>query len=1262
MENPSINDGVNDLVDTTFEALDTAIRRFDHLSEDERNTDKAVSKAVRKLLTQGKDAKDRKGRNIWLYVANHNDWTLYLTEKILEVHPNEPALIDLIGACVDEANLSGRTFLQSCARNSTANALALVLLNKGTLSSSVDLAEPFTEQTPLHLAAWSGNTVLVEGLLQHGAKTDNRCQFKEDENVSPLHMACWSGFEGVVELLLEAGADPSACTDTFMTPLHIAASLGYCSIVKSLLAHSGSSIANAVCVGDWSPLHLACSNGRPTQARRLPIGKQPVGTVPPRTAVKVDAVGVVKALLSSDAQVNQKGDSSKTALHLAAGRGYGDIIRVLLAKDDIHITAKDDEGGTALLEAVQSYLNLQKKSPAPHDLVTHRDLEGLLHVVNLLTPWTEQAKQSLPKDATTIASDSDASVIDFGSGQTHKYRVSVFQLLYQHTTIPGQVGDTGVSMRPKPGSSLRWIHFPVNNTSWFYTLLVRWFFNVGMRDVETFKAFLRSLSQQQYEGMTIHSVHMRPTAKRIVTSTGEMAAYLYMPFLELDERQDHRSAKNPEGDGLHKEDDQTSFPKVPAQNKTKLDTSAKVKARLHTLAKGKAREHTPVGAETYRKALAKEIKRAALAKERIERGKAAQSYGRHHELGINEYYPHIRRTLDQFWYKDVNTDKRDGCQAQVVSRSLENYHTREMTAKQRGKREPENKMLVVDQLWIWTLGPGLIITAFPQTEQGLSSHLLTTILDKLNPDTGNPAQSVGELANVIVEQCLLACDRSTRRECKMGYLDVFNQYAAMAMDAQIELLHNLKEAGKAASTWMKGSAPKRATKAGQRSIDADSEIASSLPTTSDESEEAEDEAPKDELGFVDDLLDNNEEIECLLDVRDINDELNILSHLLSDQRSVLEKMTKEPWTGQSNLKNRLPGAEGQVSFPKDQGTGPGDLRKPRLSAPKSQPSSPEETPSASIPEGQPSVSRDHQPSGSEDLSYPQSYVPQSQPSTSKDQLSASQDQTSTSKDQPPGSEDQSLDSEGHSEDSCGLEDRKQDLIIKEQEASDMVKWVKGIDRSLTDLLDHKQRYANAIEARFARKQSESAEATGRTVMVFTLVTIIFLPLSFFAAFFAISIKELPHSDGPSGTDGRPGRPGEGDQEMSLVFIMRYVFGVGLGVAAVFILLAWNVGLAITFWQRWSWRWVTLLWKAAVWRYVMRSWRRFREAWVKPYWNKRIWRPLKDWATGFEKRINEEVKDGGKTSKVSGTTSARSTSYIPRRRKKSGTDEEFNVGE
>ncbi|KAL8827955.1 MAG: hypothetical protein Q9170_006803 [Blastenia crenularia] len=104
---------------------------------------------------------------------------------------------------------------------------------------------------------------------------------------------------------------------------------------------------------------------------------------------------------------------------------------------------------------------------------------------------------------------------------------------------------------------------------------------------------------------------------------------------------------------------------------------------------------------------------------------------------------------------------------------------------------------------------------------------------------------------------------------------------------------------------------------------------------------------------------------------------------------------------------------------------------------------------------------------------------------------------------------------------------------------------------LTHLLDLKQKHANAFEARFARDQAAFTGRQGQTIMVFTIVTIVFLPMSFIAAVFAIPVRDFPHRD------GTPSIP--------FSYVSKIMFGVGLAISIPLIAVAFaldNLGLLV----------------------------------------------------------------------------------------------------
>ncbi|KAL2821445.1 hypothetical protein BDW59DRAFT_164181 [Aspergillus cavernicola] len=63
--------------------------------------------------------------------------------------------------------------------------------------------------------------------------------------------------------------------------------------------------------------------------------------------------------------------------------------------------------------------------------------------------------------------------------------------------------------------------------------------------------------------------------------------------------------------------------------------------------------------------------------------------------------------------------------------------------------------------------------------------------------------------------------------------------------------------------------------------------------------------------------------------------------------------------------------------------------------------------------------------------------------------------------------------------------------------------------ALKHILDLKQKQANAEEAHFLSVQNIESAKQGQAIMTFTIVTIIFAPLSFLTSFFALQIVEFP---------------------------------------------------------------------------------------------------------------------------------------------------------
>jgi Mg2+ and Co2+ transporter CorA len=61
---------------------------------------------------------------------------------------------------------------------------------------------------------------------------------------------------------------------------------------------------------------------------------------------------------------------------------------------------------------------------------------------------------------------------------------------------------------------------------------------------------------------------------------------------------------------------------------------------------------------------------------------------------------------------------------------------------------------------------------------------------------------------------------------------------------------------------------------------------------------------------------------------------------------------------------------------------------------------------------------------------------------------------------------------------------------------------------LKDLLDLKQQQASIIEATYALKRADESVSQGRSIMLFTIITIIFLPLSFMTSVFGMNASDF----------------------------------------------------------------------------------------------------------------------------------------------------------
>jgi len=192
--------------------------------------------------------------------------------------------------------------------------------------------------SPLHYAAFYGNTADCEILIRHGASLD----LKDNQGLTPLHIAAINGRNLVIEKMIQTGA---SVVDTLSTegasPLHYAAFHGHFETCRTLL-NRGASLDLKDNQG-LTPLHRATINGNPLiieemiQARVARTGGANVDILstkrasPLHYAAAHGRIEACRTLLCYNASVNLRDSAGYTPLTYAAFNGNHDICRLLLS-------------------------------------------------------------------------------------------------------------------------------------------------------------------------------------------------------------------------------------------------------------------------------------------------------------------------------------------------------------------------------------------------------------------------------------------------------------------------------------------------------------------------------------------------------------------------------------------------------------------------------------------------------------------------------------------------------------------------------------------------------------------------------------------------------------------------------------------------------------------------------------------------------------------------------------------------------------------
>jgi len=228
--------------------------------------------------------------------------------------------------------------------------IANLLIEKG---ADVNAVNKF-QITPLFSAIEKGHKELVEILVDHGANVN----FKSDYFGYPIHRAVYMNHPDILKLLIENGARLEVKDPSGRTPLQEAGLMGRIEEAK-FLVEKGAEI-NTIDKNGLTALHYSILYGTDREGinhskdlAELLIGNgascntvSNSGETPIFSAAKQGCTGIIELITKHGGDIKSlSGQKSQSLLHIAAMKGYGDMVDFLLSKG-LDKNLKDSLGKT----------------------------------------------------------------------------------------------------------------------------------------------------------------------------------------------------------------------------------------------------------------------------------------------------------------------------------------------------------------------------------------------------------------------------------------------------------------------------------------------------------------------------------------------------------------------------------------------------------------------------------------------------------------------------------------------------------------------------------------------------------------------------------------------------------------------------------------------------------------------------------------------------------------------------------------------------
>ncbi|XP_008310389.1 protein phosphatase 1 regulatory subunit 12A isoform X2 [Cynoglossus semilaevis] len=198
----------------------------------------------------------------------------------------------------------------------------------------------FAQGAVFMAACSAGDREEVATLLRQGADINHA----NIDGLTALHQACIDENAEMVQFLVENGSDVNRGDNEGWTPLHAAASCGFIQITKFLIEH-GAQVGAVNSEGEL-PLDVATEDAM-ERLLKAEIKKQGIDLDKARKEEERVMLQDAMEVLEKGGTLTPHPNTKATALHVAAAKGYIEVLKVLL-QCAVDVDSRDTDGWTPL--------------------------------------------------------------------------------------------------------------------------------------------------------------------------------------------------------------------------------------------------------------------------------------------------------------------------------------------------------------------------------------------------------------------------------------------------------------------------------------------------------------------------------------------------------------------------------------------------------------------------------------------------------------------------------------------------------------------------------------------------------------------------------------------------------------------------------------------------------------------------------------------------------------------------------------------------